>query len=65
MWKMLPLIMFCSLSQPAVFQDIVTGQLMTLQKYERVQIIEVRADQTLVYKNGVYYRINSNKLYCR
>lgn len=65
MWKMLPLILFCTLTQPTVFQDIVTGQLMTLNKYDRVQVIEIKTDKTLVYRHGVYYRIDSNKLHCK
>lgn len=65
MWKMLPLILFCSLTQPTVFVHAGTGEVVILGKHERVQIIEVRRETTTVYRGGHYYQINSNKLFCR
>lgn len=65
MWKMLPLVLICTLTQSAAFVDLQTNKVSVLEKGERVQIIHVKGDETIIWKGKGYYLIKSDKLLCR
>lgn len=59
------ILFLCVLTRPAVFMDIQTNSLTTLDRYSRVQIVSVRGDKTLVYVQDRYLQIDTDKLLCR
>lgn len=65
MWKMLPLVVLCALTQPTMMLDMQTDEEVRFERYERVQIIQVRGDRTIVYSRNGYYQIKSDLLLCR
>lgn len=64
-WKMLPLVMLCTLTQPAIMLDLQNDKEIRFDKGARVQIIQVKSARTIVYCSGGYYEVDSKRLFCK
>lgn len=65
MWRGLPLVLVCTLTQPVVFTDIQTDKAVPFEVGRRIQIIHIKGDETIVCVNNNYYVVKSDKLVCR
>ena len=63
--KMLPMILICTLTHPVIATDLQRNEQVKLAKDDRVQVIQVKGPETVVYTMGGYYQIKSDELMCR
>lgn len=66
MWRMLPLIIICTLTHPIVGIDVNdSSKTVKLNKYDRIQILQIKGPETIIYTQQGFYKVQSNKLLCR